>query len=80
MRALADDGARGAIGCTQITEIRATSGVVLVGALPPPFELSTIYAVAAMRDASDATLAGEWIACLTEPEASAIRREAGFDA
>ncbi|MDQ6638300.1 MAG: substrate-binding domain-containing protein, partial [Pseudomonadota bacterium] len=39
----ADDGA---IGCTQATEIRGTPGLALVGALPPPFALATVYSAA----------------------------------
>jgi len=43
MRALAASGAASAIGCTQITEIRNTPGVALVGPLPREFELATTY-------------------------------------
>ena len=41
--------APGAVGCTQITEIRYTPGVVLVGPLPAEFELATVYSVAVVR-------------------------------
>ena len=41
----------GAIGCTQATEIRYTPGLALVGALPAPFALATVYS-AAVADAS----------------------------
>jgi hypothetical protein len=37
MRALAGTTAAGLVGCTQITEIKSTPGVALVGALPPWF-------------------------------------------
>ena len=46
----ADDGA---IGCTQATEIRYTPGLALVGALPPPFALATVYGAAIGRGARD---------------------------
>lgn len=46
MAALAREGSRGALGCTQVTEILYTPGVTLVGPLPAPFELSTRYALA----------------------------------
>jgi molybdate transport system substrate-binding protein len=42
MRELARSTAAGLVGCTQITEIRYTPGVVLAGALPVGFELSTV--------------------------------------
>ncbi len=45
MAALARAG-RGEVGCTQVTEILYTPGVVLVGALPPGFDLATVYSVA----------------------------------
>ena len=50
MRELARQG-RGPVGCTQITEIRYTPGVALVGPLPPEFELATVYTAAVAADA-----------------------------
>jgi hypothetical protein len=49
MRELAAAGTPRSIGCTQVTEIRYTEGVDLVGALPPPFELATVYTAASRR-------------------------------
>jgi molybdate transport system substrate-binding protein len=46
MRALAASTARGSIGCTQETEIRATPGITLVGPLPPGCDLTTVYTAA----------------------------------
>jgi molybdate transport system substrate-binding protein len=46
MRALAASTAKRPIGCTQETEIRATSGVVLVAPLPPGCDLVTTYTAA----------------------------------
>ena len=42
-----------AIGCTQVTEILYTPGVTLVGVLPPPFELTTLYSVAVSSQSGD---------------------------
>ena len=50
MRELAGAGDAGAIGCTQATEIRYTPGLALVGALPAPFALATVYSAAVRRD------------------------------
>jgi molybdate transport system substrate-binding protein len=46
MHALAQSREPGEIGCTQVTEITYTPGVVLVGALPAGFDLATVYAAA----------------------------------
>jgi molybdate transport system substrate-binding protein len=46
MRALAASAARRPIGCTQETEIRATSGIALVAPLPPGCDLVTTYTAA----------------------------------
>ena len=77
MAALAADGA-GAIGCTQITEILYTPGVTLVGALPPPFELSTVYSVAVAAADSDSPLAREFARQLAGDATRALREASGF--
>lgn len=79
MRELAAAGASRAIGCTQVTEIRYTEGVTLVGALPDPFELATVYATAIAADATQPALAGDFVALLTGPESLVLRRAGGFD-
>ena len=79
MRALAAATTRGAIGCTQITEIRYTPGVTLVGALPKEFELATVYAVAAIATARDAALARQFAQMIAAPEHRALREKAGFE-
>jgi molybdate transport system substrate-binding protein len=78
MAALAADGPRGAIGCTQVTEILDTPGVTLVGVLPPPFELTTVYSVAVSRNAADPRAAHALATRLTAPNTEALRRDAGF--
>ena len=76
MAALAASDARGAIGCTQITEILYTTGVMLVAPLPPPFELSTIYAVAVSPNA--ALSARAFAERLASRETAPLRRAGGF--
>jgi molybdate transport system substrate-binding protein len=80
MAALAASRGSGLIGCTQSTEIKATPGVALAGALPAPFDLSTLYVAAACTSAANPELAQRWIAMLAGAEASALRRDAGFEA
>lgn len=78
MAALAREGVRGAIGCTQVTEILYTPGIDLVAPLPAPFELATIYAVAVSRRAADPARARAFAARIAGPESEALRREGGF--
>jgi molybdate transport system substrate-binding protein len=79
MEALAQSRAEGALGCTQVTEIEYTQGVTLVGTLPPPFELSTLYSVAVTTNALEPERARAFAAFLAGPKTHAIRRERGFD-
>ena len=79
MRALADEGQRGDIGCTQMTEIRYTRGVTAVGPLPPGLELTTVYAAAVTRDADDPDIAQRFVALLTGPRSKDLRVAGGFD-
>src|SRR5439155_11798417 len=78
MRALADEGGRGDIGCTQMTEIRYTRGVTAVGPLPAGLDLTTVYAAAATRHAEDAAVARRFVALLTGPRSEEIRVAGGF--
>jgi molybdate transport system substrate-binding protein len=79
MRALAAATLSGSIGCTQITEIRYTPGVALVGALPKEFELATVYSVAAMAAARDPALARQFAEMIAAPENRSLREGAGFE-
>ncbi len=79
MRELAADAAPGAIGCTQITEIRYTPGIALVGALPAAFELATAYTAALAARAAQPALAQRFIALLAGPETRALRAAGGFE-
>jgi molybdate transport system substrate-binding protein len=78
MRQLAASDALTAIGCTQSTEILNTPGVVLCGALPPGYELETMYCAAVTLQSSRAADAARLIALLTAPEHAALRARAGF--
>jgi len=79
MRALAEDGDANALGCTQSSEIVATPGIALVGALPRPFALATVYSAAVATVATNDDLARRFIALLGDSESLALRRAAGFD-
>ena len=79
MRELAATTGTGLIGCTQITEIRYTPGVILVGALPPEFELSTLYSAGIGAAARERDLALELVRRLSAPATRALRESAGFE-
>jgi molybdate transport system substrate-binding protein len=78
MRQLAACDARTPIGCTQSTEILNTPGVLLSGALPPGYELATVYSAAVTSQSSQAGEARRLIALLSGPEQSDARARAGF--
>jgi len=79
MRELARAHEPGLIGCTQVTEIRATPGVVFVGALPPPFELATVYTAAVCARTKEPDAAARFVALLTGEASRAQRERAGFE-
>lgn len=79
MRALVDDGDDAALGCTQATEIVATAGLVLVGALSAPFALATVYSAAVAARADDADGAHRLIELLAGTTSAGLRRAGGFD-
>ena len=78
MRELAASQTRRPIGCTQSTEIIATKGVELSGALPGGCELATMYTAAVTTGAANATAAKALIGLLTSKDAGEARRRAGF--
>jgi molybdate transport system substrate-binding protein len=78
MAALAAERVPGAIGCTQVTEILYTAGVVLAGPLPHPFELATIYAAAVSTSAAPKLAARAFVERLTGNASEALRRSGGF--
>jgi molybdate transport system substrate-binding protein len=67
------------IGCTQVTEIKYTPGVTLVGVLPKAFELGTLYSAAVCVRAADSTLAERFVELVTGAESKALRSTAGFE-
>jgi molybdate transport system substrate-binding protein len=66
------------IGCTQATEILYTPGVALIGLLPPPFELTTVYTAAVSARSRDAERARQFVARLTDRDSEALRAASGF--
>jgi len=80
MAALAQAPEADAVGCTQVTEILHTSGVRLVGPLPPGFELATTYVAAVAADAADRDGARDFVERLTGAASAELRRACGFDA
>jgi molybdate transport system substrate-binding protein len=80
MRELARSREPGCIGCTQITEIRYTPGVTLVGPLPPEFELATLYSAAVATAAQAREAALEFVQTLTAEASRELRRSGGFEA
>jgi molybdate transport system substrate-binding protein len=78
MRHLSESGAATAIGSTQSTEILNTPGVVLCGALPPGYELATIYSAGVTSQSRHAADAKRLIALLTAMEGRELRARAGF--
>jgi molybdate transport system substrate-binding protein len=78
MAALARSTGRSPIGCTQVTEILATPGLISVGHLPAGFDLATVYTAAPCTAASHPAAAQELIRQLSSPDASKARAMAGF--
>lgn len=78
MRMMADQGEYNPIGCTQVTEINYTVGVVLAGVLPPEYELATTYSVAVGSSAPEPVLARRFAALLAGSESLELRRAGGF--
>jgi molybdate transport system substrate-binding protein len=78
MRHLAESNAARPIGCTQSTEIIATKGVKLSGALPKECDLATVYAAAVTSRTVRAREAQILIDLLTAADQSDLRERAGF--
>ena len=78
MRALAEAGP-GALGATQTTEILSTPGVRLLGALPAPFELATVYTLALSARAAAPGPARVLAKLLTGPDTADLRARLGFE-
>ena len=79
MKWLAESRGRDELGITQITEILANPGVVLVGALPGDLQVRTLYAGGVAARASDAAAAREFLARLTSAGARKVLAKAGYE-
>ena len=79
MQTLAEAAEPGAIGCTQITEINYTRGVVLAGPLPPGFELSTVYTAAVSAGARMPGPGRRFVQLLSGPASRDTRLRGGFE-
>ena len=78
MRELAASSAQRPIGSTQTTEIIVTRGLQLVGVLPPPHGLATVYSAAVTTRAQDAKAAKALVEMLVSPQQRDARKRAGF--
>jgi molybdate transport system substrate-binding protein len=79
MRELAHSSAARPLGCTQVSEIHDTPGVALVAALPPQFELATVYTAAVGAAAAQPALAARFIALLAGADTLTLRAACGFE-
>jgi molybdate transport system substrate-binding protein len=79
MREMAASTEARPLGCTQVTEIRYTPGVDLVGLLPAAFGLATPYTAAVTTGSPNAELAAAFIALMSGPGSQALRHAGGFE-
>jgi molybdate transport system substrate-binding protein len=79
MAAMARDGDRAAMGITQVSEILYTPGLRLLGTLPPPYALATLYSAAVVQAAPHAAAAATLLALLSAPAQAAMRQRSGFE-
>ncbi len=79
MRAMSEAASAHVIGSTQVTEIKYTSGIDLVGVLPQEFELATVYALGIPTQAQEALLAQQLADLLTSDGTRALRMSGGFE-
>jgi molybdate transport system substrate-binding protein len=78
MRHMAETDAKHPVGCTQATEIIATKGIRLSGALPKGCELATTYTAAITAKAKYPREAQILIDLLTAADQAGARERAGF--
>ena len=78
MRHMAETDAKRPLGCTQATEIIATKGIRLSGALPKGFDLASMYTAAVTTKAAHAREAKILIDLLTAADQASARERAGF--
>jgi molybdate transport system substrate-binding protein len=80
MAALAQQADPQSVGITQVSEILYTPGVQLLGALPAPHGLATLYSAAVVRGAADASVAAQLVERLCAPSGARWRQQRGFEA
>jgi molybdate transport system substrate-binding protein len=66
------------IGCTQVTEILNTEGIVPVGNLPTDFALATVYTLGICAKAQSPDAARRFAALITGDGTRDLRRKLGF--
>ena len=79
MAAMAREADAGAVGITQVSEILYTPGLNLLGSLPAPFALATLYSAAVVKGASQAEAATSLLALLTATAHAQLRQRSGFE-
>jgi molybdate transport system substrate-binding protein len=79
LRELAQAKGARVVGCTQVTEINNTPGVVLAGLLPREFELATVYSAGLCAGAAAPAAARRFIELLTGEASRALRVRSGFE-
>lgn len=67
------------IGMYPTSEVIRVKGVTLVGPLPPPLQLATIYGAAVAADGPVAEAAASFIRFMIDPANRNVWRDAGFD-
>jgi molybdate transport system substrate-binding protein len=67
------------LGMTLIGEIVSVTGVRVIGKLPPPFGLDTVYAAGISAASSEPVAAKAFVAALTGPGSREVWASAGFE-
>lgn len=67
------------IGLTLIGEIASVKGARVIGKLPPPFGLDTVYAGGVSTTSKEPVAAAAFIAALVHPDAREVWATAGFE-
>jgi molybdate transport system substrate-binding protein len=78
MAAMALAAEPASVGITQVSEILCTPGLRLLGVLPPPFGLATLYSAAVVRAAAYPAAAANLASLLTTTATSPWRQQGGF--
>jgi len=79
MREMAQAQGAHVMGCTQVTEIKNTPGIDLIGLLPQEFELATVYALGIPTQAHEPVLAQQLADVLCGNATRALRLAGGFE-